>query len=500
MKLLSAAQLQEWDAYTIANTPIASIDLMEIAAKACTQWILKQPFLKQPIYIFCGKGNNGGDGLAIARLLHEAGFTPKVFIAEFGKPGTDNFQENLHRLHVLGIPIQYISSENLLPPIPDESIVIDALLGVGLNKPLSGLYALIAAHINTVNAIVIAIDVPTGMYIDQHTESTNIVKANYTLTIQCAKLCFLIPENAAFFGQVQILDIGLHPAYLSTIDTNLQLTELEDIQQCIHTRDTFSHKGQFGHALIIAGSEEKMGAAIMATGAALRSGTGLVTAQIPQSGATALNICYPEAMLLLRSNIIDNLNHYTAIGIGPGLGVNDASQQILFNLISHFKQPMVIDADALSILAENTEWLGLLPNESILTPHPKEFDRVFGKCANDFERLHKALALTQQYPLTIVLKGHHTLIAHQGKGFFNTTGNAGLAKGGSGDVLTGIITALLAQKYEPCIAARLGVYLHGTAADLALETEAEESLIATQVIAYLGKAWNYVKPSVAFIH
>jgi NAD(P)H-hydrate epimerase len=473
---------------------------MERAAKACTQWILKQPCLKQPIYIFCGKGNNGGDGFAIARLLHEAGITPKFFIAEFGKPGTDNFHGNIHRLHVLGLSIQYISSENLLPPTNDDSIMIDALLGVGLNRPLSGLYALIAAHINTAKATVIAIDVPTGMYIDQHTESTNIEKANYTLTIQCPKHCFLIPEDAAFFGQVQILDIGLHRAYLSTIDTNLQLTVLEDIQPCIHVRDAISHKGQFGHALLIAGSEEKMGAAIMSTGAALRSGTGLVTAQVPASGATALNICYPEAMLLMRSNTIDNINHYTAIGIGPGLGVNTDSQQILFNVISHYKQPMVIDADALSKLAENADWLQLFPKGSILTPHPKEFDRVFGKCVNDFERLHKALALTLHYPLTIVLKGHYTLVAQQGKGFFNTTGNAGLAKGGSGDVLTGIITALLAQKYEPCIAARLGVYLHGTAADLALETEAEESLVATQVIAYLGKEWNFVKPSAAFIH
>jgi NAD(P)H-hydrate epimerase len=202
----------------------------------------------------------------------------------------------------------------------------------------------------------------------------------------------------------------------------------------------------------------------------------------------------------MRSNTIDNINHYTAIGIGPGLGVNTDSQQILFNVISHYKQPMVIDADALSILAEIADWLRLLPKGSILTPHPKEFDRVFGKCVNDFERLHKVLALTLQYPLTIVLKGHYTLVGQQGKGFFNTTGNAGLAEGGSGDVLTGIITSLLAQKYEPCIAARLSVYLHGTAADLALETEAEESLVTTQVIAYFGKAWKYVKPSAAIIH
>ncbi|WP_298392285.1 NAD(P)H-hydrate epimerase, partial [Hydrotalea sp.] len=281
MKLLSATQLQEWDAYTMEHESISSIDLMERAATACTKWLLKQPFNQHPIFIFCGKGNNGGDGLTIARQLFEAGITPCIYIAEFGKPGTDNFQENLHRLHLLGLAVQYISSAALLPAIPENAVVIDALLGAGLNKPLAGLYAMIVQHINQANTNTIAIDVPTGMYIDRHVNSNIVIKALHTLTFQCYKLCFLIAENAPYFGQVHILDIGLHAGFFASANTNLRMIELEDIQQYITVRNPFAHKGKFGHALLMAGSTEKMGAAIMATGAALRSGAGLVTTQVP---------------------------------------------------------------------------------------------------------------------------------------------------------------------------------------------------------------------------
>ncbi|MDE3125887.1 MAG: NAD(P)H-hydrate dehydratase [Bacteroidota bacterium] len=499
-KLLSALQLQQWDAYTIEHEPISSIDLMERAAMECTKWLLRQSFIQQPIYIFCGKGNNGGDGLAIARQLFEAGITPAIYIAEFGKPGTDNFQENLHRLHLLGIAVQYISSEDLLPHIPNNAVIIDALLGVGLNKPLTSLYALIVQHINAANVYTIAIDVPTGLFIDKHTNSDIVIKAKHTLTFQSYKLCFLVAENAHFFGKVEILDIGLNKNFLASVNTVFKLYDINDIQPIFKIRNPFAHKGNFGHALLIAGSGEKMGAAILATGAALRSGAGLVTTQIPSANALALNIQYPEAMVLFRENTVIPYTSFTSIGIGPGLGTHAAASQLLFQTISHYKLPMVIDADALTIISQNKTWLQQLPPGSILTPHPKEFDRLFGPVDNEFTRIESAIKLSATLPLIIVLKGHYTLVAHNGNGYFNSVGNVGLAKGGSGDVLTGIITALLAQGYEPNVAAQLGVYMHGIAADLALECQAEESLLPSDVISFLRKAINFCKPPLAFIH
>ncbi|RWZ88595.1 MULTISPECIES: bifunctional ADP-dependent NAD(P)H-hydrate dehydratase/NAD(P)H-hydrate epimerase [unclassified Hydrotalea] len=500
MKLLSAAQLQQWDAFTVQHEPIASIHLMERAALACTKWLLQQNFIQQPVFIFCGKGNNGGDGLAIARQLFEAGIIPSVYILEFGRPGTDNFQENLHRLHILGLAVQYISTEALLPIIPENAVIIDALLGAGLNKPLSGLYAIIVQHINKAHSIIISIDVPTGMFIDSSVNGGTVVSARHTLSFQCYKLCFLAAENAPYFGKVHILDIGLHPQFLQKLDTTFSMIELDGIQQCISVRNPFAHKGAFGHALLIAGSTEKMGAALMATGAALRSGCGLVTTQVPAQAAATLNIRYPEAMLLMREAGLNDFTPYTSVGIGPGLDVNDASVLLLQQLIAHYDQPMVIDADALNIIAQHKDWLQQLPAGTILTPHPKEFDRVFGTSANEFERIEKAVQLSAALAITVVLKGHYTLVAHQGKGSFNTSGNVGLAKGGSGDVLTGIITALLAQGYAPQTAAQLGVYLHGLAADLALEIQSEESLLATDVIENLGKAFSYCKPTDFFNH
>lgn len=487
MKLLSPQQIHEWDAYTIEHEPIASIELMERAARSCTDFILEHNFRQKQILIFCGKGNNGGDGLAVARQLIEAGLSPVVYILEFGAKGTDDFQTNLHRLHQFTSSIYFIQSAEFFPSIDEyNDLVIDALFGSGLNRPLQQLSAALVDHINKAGATVIAIDVPSGMYIDKSSKENTVVKATYTLTFQALKLCFVVAENAELFGDVYILDIGLKEAYLQTADAYTLVTKQLIAAQLIQ-RNAFAHKGTYGHALLMAGNKGKMGAAILAARACLRSGAGLATVYTNENYFNAIHAALPEAMCISATEAIDH-TVYRTIGIGPGIGINDESAILVAATLTQYNKPMVIDADALNIIAANEGWLDNVSAGSIITPHPKEFERLFGKSENDFDRIEKAIVLSKQYPFIIVLKGHHTLVASKGEAWFNTTGNAGMAKGGSGDVLTGILTALLVQGYDPLQAALTGVYLHGLAADIASQTIAQESMLATDIIAHISDA------------
>ena len=492
MKLLSAQQIQEWDAFTMQQEPVASIDLMERAAQRCVDWITENNFSLRKIKIFCGKGNNGGDGLAITRLLLEKGYSVTVYILEFGARGTEDFQINLHLLHQITTDIHFIQASEFIPEIDKNDVVIDALYGSGLNRPLQLLSKEIVEHINQSHATIISIDVPSGMSIDKSSKDHTIIAADHTLTFQIVKLCFLVAENAAFFGEVHVLNIDLHSKFLEQTFAVFEMVVKEKIVSNIRQRKDFSHKGNYGHALLVAGNKGKMGAALLAAKACLRSGAGLVTVSVAEENQSVLNSFVPEAMTISKADEM-LLDKFSTIGIGPGLGTNADAEKLLLHVLQEYKKPMVIDADALNIISENKTWLELIPVGSVLTPHPKEFERLVGVCENDFERLHKAVALAQQYSLIVILKGHYTLIAANGKGYFNNTGNAGLAKGGSGDVLTGMIASLLAQNYQPLQAALVAVYLHGLAADLALENQSPESLLATDVIDAIGKAFNYLK-------
>ena len=489
MKILTAQQIHNWDAYTMEHEPITSVDLMERASQACTDFIAHQSFFDRPFKIFCGKGNNGGDGLAIARQLINQHHNVSVYVIEFGAIGTEDFQTNLQRLHELDVNIHFIQSEEFFPAINSNDIIIDALYGSGLNRPLKDLSAALVNHINQAKAFVISIDVPSGMFIDKTSLNNPIIKAGVTLTFQCYKLCFLVPENAGNIGDLQILDIGLHNDFLETVNTVYQLVSKSIIQQIYVPRKAFTHKGDYGHALIIAGNTGKIGAAIMATHACLRSGAGLTTVNVPEKFLSAIHTSLPEAMCNLRKDGLD-FEKINAVGIGPGLGTEKDAQQLVEKTLQQFKQKIIIDADALNIISRNKQLLEQLPTETILTPHPKEFERLFGKAENDFERIEIALQQSKKYNCVIVLKGRYTLIAKNGEGWFNTTGNAGLAKGGSGDILTGIITALLAQKYDALQAALLGVYLHGLAADFTLQIQSKETMLATDVIEHLSEAFN----------
>ena len=497
MKILNAEQIRAWDQYTMAHEPIISLDLMERAAGKCFEWLDTNGWLVHSFAVFCGKGNNGGDGLAIARMLANRGCKVSVYILEFGHKGTEDFQTNLARLHQYPpVDIHFIQEENNFHPLAEEIIVIDALFGSGLMRPPDGITSGLIDHINNSRCTVIAIDVPSGMSVDRSSKGNKIINANYTVSFQCYKPAFLFAENAAFIGEVVILDIGLLPEFLSSFDTNFELIDKSFIRSIYKPRNRFAHKGNFGHAMIIAGSYGKIGAVVLSAKACLRSGVGLMTCFIPKCGYEILQTAVPEAMVMTDANssiitkIDDNILKYDSIGIGPGLGTASETRAAVKELFSGYKKSIVIDADALNGLSMEKN-LPSLPPRSILTPHPKEFERLFGETKNDFERIEKALENAKLLNCLIVLKGHHSFIATPaGKGYFNNTGNAGMATGGSGDVLTGMITGLLAQGYFSEDASILAVYLHGLAGDIAANEFSKEAMIAGDIVDNISKAFK----------
>lgn len=489
MLLLDASQIREWDQYTIQHEPVSSIDLMERAATACVHWISKH-FPGHSFDIFCGTGNNGGDGLAIARLLISIRIPVRVFIIKATGKASRDFIANLERLQAIpGADIIELNPGTSPPPSDPTAIIIDALLGTGINRPIEGFTGEIVSFINNQTNEVIAIDMPSGLQSDAYSGATHIIEADYTLTFQNLKLALLMPGNAQYFGQVEVLDIGLNPEYLATIKAKYELTEKALFNSFYKPRKNYAHKGNFGHALVIAGSYGKMGAAVLCTKACLRSGAGLVTAHVPGRGMNIMQISVPEAMCKADADkdIVTAIDYplqgYSALGIGPSLGNHADTQKLVLFVLENYGRPLVLDADALNILSENKSWLNRIPPNSILTPHPKEFSRLFDDPSNDFERIETALEQAALLKIIIILKGHRTFIATPaGKGYFNTTGNAGMATGGSGDVLTGIITGLLAQGYEPAQAAIMGVYVHGLAGDKAAALYGMEAMIAGDLI------------------
>jgi ADP-dependent NAD(P)H-hydrate dehydratase / NAD(P)H-hydrate epimerase len=500
MQILNSGQIRAWDEFTIQHEPISSVELMERAAATCYQWIIEN-YEEKSFSIFCAKGNNGGDGLAIARML-SANHSVTVYILEFGHLGTEDFQINLARLHQTDTTIKFIPTEDNIPSIPTRDIVIDALFGSGLNRPVEGLTAMLVSSINNAGNEIVSIDIPSGLSADNSSKGNVVIQATHTLSFQCYKPAFLMAENERYIGKLHILDIGLHPGYLSILDASSIFVGDDYARSLVRPRKLFAHKGDFGHVLLVAGAYGKMGAAVLAARACLRTGSGLLTVHVPSSGNNILQIAVPEAMVdsdvheQINTNVTTPLNKYDCLVIGPGVGTAYDTATLLQNIFSSYHRPIVLDADALNILSLNTTWLNNLPPESILTPHPREFERLFGPTVNEFERIGLAKKKAKEYKVVIVLKGHHTFIATpQEKYFFNSTGNAGMATGGTGDVLTGIIASLLAQQYSPENAAVLGVFLHGLAGDLAVEELSEPSLIASDIIDHLSDAFRHLSES-----
>ncbi|MFT4023076.1 MAG: NAD(P)H-hydrate dehydratase [Flavihumibacter sp.] len=491
MFALSARQVRAWDQYTLQQENSPSIDLMERAANACTNWLLQQPLTpEQPFYIFCGNGNNGGDGLAIARLLIENGRRAEVFILEFGKPGTDDFQTNLQRLHALHIPVQYLENDAPLPALPPGCWLIDALLGTGTNRPPTGRLAELIQHINQQDNPVCSIDLPSGMPAGNSAPAGSCITATVTLSFQCYKPALLFADNAAAVGKLVLLDIGLHPAYLKAISPAFEGIDRSLATAIYQPRSPFAHKGTFGHALLLAGSTGKMGAALLAGTACIRSGPGLLSCWNPSGNPDILQTALPEAMCVQQPA---DLGIYRAVGCGPGLGKDASAARALLTVLDTCEQPLVLDADALNLLAEHPEWQAKVPPFSIVSPHPKEFDRLAGSSGCDSRRWEKAIEMASSKKWIVILKGHYTLVATPGgRSYFNTSGNASMAKGGSGDVLTGMLTGLLAHGYAPEQTALLAVYLHGRAGELASVIHGTESVMASDIVAQIGAAFKEI--------
>ena len=501
MKILPVEKIREADAFTIENEPVASIDLMERAASKVYDWFMKRCKTKEvSVKIFCGIGNNGGDGLALARMLFFTGIIPQVFVVRFSDKMSRDCEANFNRLkEETETPMYDIFSEDDFPLINEKDIVIDAIFGSGLNRNVEGFAAELISHLNNNNAIRIAIDIPSGLFADGGQQSMfiahssqliahSIFKADYTLSFQFPKLAFMIPENDAFVGRWEVLDIGLHKDFIDNVETLNFYTTEDMAMPILRKRTKFSHKGTYGHALLVAGSTGKTGAALLAAEACLRTGVGLLTAHLPKDALLPMQIYLPEAMTSIDKSEthcteIDNIIPYTAIGVGPGIGKNAETTTLLKKIIQEATQPLVLDADALNIISENPTWLSFLPDNTILTPHPKEFERLFGKTNNSYERLELQRKMSVIHNIIIVLKGAHTAITFpNGTCFFNSTGNPGMATAGSGDVLTGMILSLLAQRYTPQEAALLGVYLHGKAGDEAAKEIGENSMIARDIV------------------
>ena len=503
MKILTGGQFRELDLFTIQNEPIESLQLMERASRAVAEEILHRfPDNARRVFVFAGPGGNGGDGLAVARMLAEAGKVVTAYL--FNVRGQLNADCEVNRDRLRGredVQLVEITSELVFPELRADDLVIDALFGTGLNKPLSGGFALVTKRLNQSRCTVVSIDVPSGLMCEDNSynDTSAVVRADLTLSIQLPKLAFLYSENQRFVGSFVLLPIGLSAEGLDSMKTHLWLTEEPEVRALLRRRPRFAHKGTMGHALLVAGSRGMAGAAILASRAALRSGVGKITLHAPHACLDIIQTTVPEAVVQidvdedLVTSAID-ANGYQAIGIGPGLGRSRYTAAALHDYLRQQVCPMVIDADALNLLSDNKEWLHDIPSESILTPHPRELDRLVGYSQTSFERMNRARNLAITYGLFVVVKGHYSQICTPtGDVYFNPTGNPGMATPGSGDVLTGILTALLAQGYLPAEAVQLGVYLHGMAGDLAAEELGEESLIASDIIQFLPSAFRRLR-------
>jgi NAD(P)H-hydrate epimerase len=502
MKIFTSDQIKNIDSYTIENEPVKSVDLMERAAHKLLEWLMQHYERPAHFVIFAGPGNNGGDGLALARLLKENRYDVEIHYVSFTDKVSEDWTINFRRLELLkNIQFSKLTSPDQFPLICAEDIIIDAIFGSGLTRPADGLAGEIIRKINNTGNLVISVDIPSGLFPDDNSRNNreNIIRANDTLSFQFPKLAFMFAENHFFTGEWHLLPLGLHPASVRDTMTPYFLVDEKEVSPLLKKRSKFDHKGKFGHGLLIAGSKGKAGAALLSAKAALRTGIGLLTCHVPADARNVIHTSVSEAMVSSDENndhitTLPDLSPYNAIGIGPGIGTDYITRNALNKLLSDNIAPLVLDADAINILGMNKEWLSSIPAGSILTPHPKEFERIAGPTGDSYARLMAQISFSDKYNCIVVLKGAHTSVSlPDGQVFFNSTGNPGMATAGSGDVLTGMILSLLAQGYSPENAAITGVFLHGLAGDLAAEKSCYESLIASDIIENIGNAYNFTR-------
>lgn len=498
MKILSGNQIRAVDAHTIETAPISSIDLMERAAQSVVDKITDRWSSSTPIKIFAGPGNNGGDALAVARMLGEKGYD--VWACLFntsGKLSTDCETNKERLLRVPNVNFEVIETQFTPPQLAETDVVVDGLFGTGINKPLNGGFASVVKYINSSRATVVSIDVPSGLMTEDNTNNVmnHVIRANYTFTFQYPKLAFFFPENELYVGKWEILDIGLlDPEGLDTA-TYYHISDIYEFKSMLKNRSKYAHKGVMGHAALVAGKKYMAGAAILSARACMRGGVGKLTVRTQEYNVPSLQIAVPEACLDVESNTsyfsqTFDTSDYDALAIGPGIGTDSETAQAFIEQLSLTKLPLVLDADAINILGSHRGWINQLPRHTILTPHKKELFKLISTTRNSFEELERTRELAVRQQIFIVIKGANSAVCTpDGSVYFNCTGNPGMATAGSGDVLTGIILSLLAQDYKSDVAVRLGVCIHGLAGDLAAEEKGYEGLIASDIIEYLPKAF-----------
>lgn len=495
MKIFSAEQIYAADKFTIEKQEITSDELMERSAVQIFNWIhSRMQGAPVKIHLFCGIGNNGGDGIALARHLQEHGYNIAVYVVNYSKTRSKDFLINLDRLKDRKIWPEFLESDCKLPVIGRDDIIVDAIFGIGLNREPASWVVKLMEHLHKTEAFILSVDIPSGLFTNRLPADKNaVVKANYVLSFQAPKLVFFLPETGIYSNQWEVLDIGLDPEFLMTAETEYELIGKQEVLPFYIPREKFSHKGWHGHSLIIGGSKGKIGAVQLASRACLNIGSGLVTAYIPECGYVPLQTAIPEVMVITEGiEMISKIDFDVlpeVIGVGIGLGTNDTTAKAFIDFLGANKSPLVIDADGLNILSKEKTVLKKLPAQTILTPHPKELERLVGKWKGDFDKLEKTKAFSKKYDCIVVIKGAHTMTIYKEKAYVNTTGNPGMASAGSGDVLTGIITGLIAQGYEPLKAAIFGVYLHGRAGDIAVEQTGYQSLTASKIIQGIGMAF-----------
>ncbi len=504
MKIFRCDQIREIDNYTISFEPIAPVDLMERAAGRLFEWYISHFERSHRILIFIGPGNNGGDGLALARMLSDNRYIVEVYYIHFTDKTSAEWNENrLRLLSATDVRLNVLENPDQFPSIATDDVIVDAIFGSGLTRSPEGLPAEIIREINKVSCRKISIDIPSGLFGEDNKGNNpgTIIRSDYTLSFQFPKLSFMFPENWQYTGEWFILPIGLNNNAINDIPTPFHFTGKDNVLPMLKNRSKFDHKGNFGHGLLVSGSAGKIGAAVLGAGAAMRSGIGLLTCHVPSCAGQVIHGSVPEVMVRSDKTAdyisdIGETGSFSAVGIGPGLGTSIETQRALHRLLEECKKPLVIDADALNILSINKDWLDLLPAGTILTPHPKEFERLAGNTKDGYERLNRQIDFSLEYECIIVLKGANTSITtSDGNVFFNSTGNPGMATAGCGDVLTGILLSLLAQGIPPEDAAVSGVFLHGLAGDIAAKESCYESIIASDIINCLGKAFNRVRES-----
>lgn len=506
MKIFSKEQIYEGDLLTAKKQNISSTELMERAGTQIFNWIHQRMQGAQvPIHVFCGIGNNGGDGLVLARQLVNYGYNVHTYVVNCSDKRTQDFLINYDRIKqtTKKWPIM-LNCKADFPPIGSDDIIVDAVFGIGLNRPPNDWVKSLFQHFKESKAFTLAIDLPSGLYADKVPKDENgVVWADYTLSFQSPKLVFFLPDTSKYTRQWEVLDIGIDLEFLQQTETEVELIGKNEMLPIYKPREKFSHKGTYGHGLLIGGSYGKIGAMLLSGRGMLASGAGLVTVYVPKCGYMPMQTALPEAMVItdIDDDILTAIKYDiepTAIGIGMGMGTNEKTHAAFQMFLKTNNLPLIIDADGINLLSKHEGDLGLIKPQTVFTPHPKELERLLGKWKDDFDKLKKAKAFSKKYKCILVIKGAHTITVFQDKLYINSTGNPGLATGGTGDVLTGIITGLIGQGYEPLIASLFGVYLHGKSADIAVNDYSYQSLTASHIIDYLGQAYLdlFAKPPV----